>query len=51
MLDVLVPSDRDAKQRWANSMAASGWNMGLGSFGGQLVGSAVKSSIGRVFGS
>ncbi|OCB88606.1 Golgi apparatus membrane protein TVP23 [Sanghuangporus baumii] len=44
-----VSSDRDAKQRWASSMAASGWNFGLGSIGGQLIGSAVKNSVGRVF--
>ncbi|KAL5535439.1 TVP23 [Sanghuangporus sanghuang] len=42
-------ADRDAKQRWASSMAASGWNFGLGSIGGQLIGSAVKNSVGRVF--
>ncbi|KAL5495353.1 TVP23 [Sanghuangporus weigelae] len=42
-------ADRDAKQRWANSMAAYGWNFGLGSIGGQLIGSAVKNSVGRVF--
>ncbi|KAL5534329.1 TVP23 [Sanghuangporus baumii] len=42
-------ADRDAKQRWANSMAASGWNFDLGSIGGQLIGSAVKNSVGRVF--
>lgn len=41
-------SDRDAKQRWANSAA---WNFGIGGIGGQLLGSAVKSSVGRVFGS
>lgn len=42
--------DRDAKQRWASSMAASGWGMGLGGIGGQLLSDAVKNSVGRVFG-
>ncbi|KAH8120227.1 Golgi apparatus membrane protein TVP23 [Phellopilus nigrolimitatus] len=42
-------SDRDAKQRWASNIAASGWNMGMGGIGGQLLGSAVKNSVGRVF--
>ncbi|KAF8609252.1 Golgi apparatus membrane protein TVP23 [Ceratobasidium sp. AG-I] len=42
-------ADRDAKQRWASSVAG-GWNMGVGGFGGQLLGSAVRSSVGRVFG-
>ncbi|THH05102.1 hypothetical protein EW145_g5034 [Phellinidium pouzarii] len=38
-------ADRDAKQRWANNMAASGWSMGIGGLGGQLLGSAVKNSM------
>jgi len=42
-------ADRDAKQRWASSMAANGWNAGLGGFGGQILGSVVSNSIGRVF--
>ncbi|EJD04049.1 Golgi apparatus membrane protein TVP23 [Fomitiporia mediterranea MF3/22] len=44
-------ADRDAKQRWANNMVASGWNMGFGGIGGKLLGSAVKNSVGRVFSS
>ncbi|KAI5123571.1 hypothetical protein M0805_003389 [Coniferiporia weirii] len=42
-------ADRDAKQRWANNIAASGWGMGLGGLGGQLLGNAMKNSVGRVF--
>jgi len=42
-------ADRDAKQRWAKN--AAGWGMGLGGIGGQLFTSAVKNSVGRVFGS
>lgn len=41
-------SDRDAKQRWATKAAMSGWDMGLGGFGGQLVSGAIKSGLGRV---
>ncbi|KAJ7623420.1 Golgi apparatus membrane protein TVP23 [Roridomyces roridus] len=41
-------ADRDAKQRW--SAVSSGWNLGLGGIGGQLVTGAVQKSIGRVFG-
>ncbi|KAJ7026279.1 Golgi apparatus membrane protein TVP23 [Mycena alexandri] len=44
-------ADRDAKQRWANSVVSSGWSLGLGGIGGQLVSSAVQKSVGRVFGS
>ncbi|KAJ7743166.1 Golgi apparatus membrane protein TVP23 [Mycena metata] len=44
-------ADRDAKQRWANSVVGSGWSLGLGGIGGQLVSSAVQKSVGRVFGS
>ncbi|KAJ7173869.1 Golgi apparatus membrane protein TVP23 [Mycena filopes] len=44
-------ADRDAKQRWANSVVGSGWNMGLGGIGGQLISGAVQRGVGRVFGS
>ncbi|KAF8559258.1 Golgi apparatus membrane protein TVP23 [Imleria badia] len=43
-------ADRDAKQRWANSVAASSWSMGMGGLGGQLLTSAVKNSVGKLFG-
>ncbi|KAG1757384.1 hypothetical protein EDB19DRAFT_1900912 [Suillus lakei] len=43
-------ADRDAKQRWANSIASSGWNMGMGGIGGQILGGAMKNSLGRFFG-
>lgn len=43
-------ADRDAKQKWATNMAASGWSMGIGGIGGQLLSGAVKNSVGRVFG-
>ncbi|KAF8078435.1 Golgi apparatus membrane protein TVP23 [Lyophyllum atratum] len=39
-------ADRDAKQKWANSMGSS-W--GFGGIGGQLLAGAVKNSVGRVF--
>lgn len=42
--------DRDAKQKWATNMAASGWSMGFGGIGGQLLSGAVRNSVGRVFG-
>lgn len=42
-------ADRDAKQRWANSIASSGWNMGMGGIGGQILGGAMKNSVGRLF--
>ncbi|OBZ79133.1 Golgi apparatus membrane protein TVP23 [Grifola frondosa] len=42
-------SDRDAKQKWANNLASSGWNMGLGGLGGQILTGVVKNSVGRVF--
>lgn len=45
-----VCRDRDAKQKWATNMAASGWSMGFGGIGGQLLSGAVKNSVGRVFG-
>ncbi|KAJ7050567.1 Golgi apparatus membrane protein TVP23 [Mycena amicta] len=44
-------ADRDAKQRWANSVVSSGWGLGLGGLGGQLISSAVQKSVGRVFSS
>jgi len=43
-------ADRDAKQRWANSVAGSSWTMGMGGLGGQLLTSAVKNSVGKLFG-
>ncbi|KAI0778117.1 Golgi apparatus membrane protein TVP23 [Trametes elegans] len=43
-------ADRDAKQKWANNLASSGWNMGMGGLGGQLLTGVVKNSVGRVFG-
>jgi len=42
-------ADRDAKQRWATSVALGGWNMGLGGFGGEIIGGVVKNSVGRIF--
>ncbi|RPD62997.1 DUF846-domain-containing protein [Lentinus tigrinus ALCF2SS1-6] len=44
-------ADRDAKQKWANNLASSGWNMGMGGLGGQILTGVVKNSVGRVFGS
>ncbi|KAJ3883075.1 Golgi apparatus membrane protein TVP23 [Lentinula edodes] len=41
-------ADRDAKQRWANSVVGGGW--GLGSLGGQLITGAVQKGVGRMFG-
>jgi len=41
-------ADRDAKQRWANSMGSS-WGLGLGGIGSQIITGAVKNSVGRVF--
>ncbi|KAL7285261.1 hypothetical protein ACG7TL_000355 [Trametes sanguinea] len=43
-------ADRDAKQKWANNLASSGWNMGIGGLGGQILTGVVKNSVGRVFG-
>ncbi|KAF9015342.1 hypothetical protein BDQ17DRAFT_1295103 [Cyathus striatus] len=40
-------ADRDAKQRWANSVVGSGWGLGLGGIGSQLITGALKK---RVFG-
>jgi len=42
-------ADRDAKQRWASNLASSGWGMGIGGIGGQVLGGIVKNSVGRVF--
>jgi len=42
-------ADRDAKQRWANGIVGSGWGLGLGGIGGQLLSGAVKNSVSRVF--
>ncbi|KAG2077111.1 DUF846-domain-containing protein [Suillus decipiens] len=43
-------ADRDAKQRWASSIASSGWNMGMAGIGGQILGGAMKNTVGRLFG-
>lgn len=44
-------ADRDAKQRWANSAMGSSFGLGsIGGLGGQLVGGAMRSGLGRVFG-
>ncbi|KAI0651784.1 DUF846-domain-containing protein [Trametes meyenii] len=43
-------ADRDAKQKWANNLASSGWGMGMGGLGGQILTGVVKNSVGRVFG-
>ncbi|KAJ7132062.1 hypothetical protein C8R44DRAFT_871056 [Mycena epipterygia] len=43
-------ADRDAKQRWATNVVGSGWSLGLGGIGGQLLTGAVQKSVGRVFG-
>ncbi|KAI0036692.1 Golgi apparatus membrane protein TVP23 [Vararia minispora EC-137] len=42
-------ADRDAKRRWATNAAASGWSMGVGGLGGQILSGVVKNSVGRVF--
>ncbi|KAF8584984.1 DUF846-domain-containing protein [Ramaria rubella] len=42
-------ADRDAKTRWANSVTSGAWNIGLGGFGGQIIGGVVRNSVGRVF--
>ena len=43
-------SDRDAKERWANKLASSGWNMGgFGGIGGTIMTGVMKNSVGRVF--
>lgn len=41
-------ADRDAKQRWANTVAGTGWN--VGGFGGRILSGVVRNSIGKVFG-
>jgi len=44
-------ADRDAKQRWANKLASSGWNLGgMGGIGGTIMTGVMKNSVGRVFG-
>ncbi|KAG9002123.1 Golgi apparatus membrane protein tvp23 [Tulasnella sp. JGI-2019a] len=42
-------ADRDAKQRWASSVAGAGWNAGFGGLGGQILGGVVKSGVSRMF--
>ncbi|KAF9068031.1 hypothetical protein BDP27DRAFT_1295587 [Rhodocollybia butyracea] len=42
-------ADRDAKQRWANNVVSSGWSMGMGGLGGQLLTGAVQKGVGRIF--
>jgi hypothetical protein len=44
-------ADRDAQRHWASAVASNGnlLGFGVGGIGGQLVGSMVKGSIGRVF--
>ncbi|KAG8219962.1 DUF846-domain-containing protein [Butyriboletus roseoflavus] len=42
-------ADRDAKQRWENTVAGSSWTMGMGGLGGQLFTGAVKNSMGKIF--
>ncbi|KAF5382974.1 hypothetical protein D9757_006369 [Collybiopsis confluens] len=42
-------ADRDAKQRWANSVVSGGWSLGLGGIGGQLITGAVQKGVGRMF--
>ncbi|KAF8203098.1 Golgi apparatus membrane protein TVP23 [Pholiota molesta] len=42
-------ADRDAKQKWANSVSGGAWSLGLGGLGGQILTGAVKNSVGRVF--
>ncbi|CAE7188603.1 unnamed protein product [Rhizoctonia solani] len=49
-LSLTSQMDRDAKQRWASSVAGDGWNMGLGGIGGRILGGAVRNSVGRAFG-
>lgn len=43
-------ADRDSKQKWASNLALSGWGMGVGGIGGQILSGVVKNSVGRVFG-
>ncbi|KIK71208.1 hypothetical protein GYMLUDRAFT_211205 [Collybiopsis luxurians FD-317 M1] len=42
-------ADRDAKQRWANSVVGGGWSLGFGGIGGQLLTGAVQKGVGRIF--
>jgi hypothetical protein len=49
--DASVSSDRDAKQRWASQVVSSGWSLGLGGIGGQILTGAVQKGVGRLFGS
>ncbi|KAJ6485942.1 Golgi apparatus membrane protein TVP23 [Mycena sanguinolenta] len=44
-------ADRDSKKRWAEGVVSSGWGLGLGGIGGQLLTGAVKKSVSRVLGS
>lgn len=45
-------ADRDAQRRWASSIASNGnvLGFGFGGIGGQLVGGALRSGLGRVLG-
>lgn len=43
-------ADREAKRRWADRVAGSGWNMGVGGLGGKILSGVVKNSVGRMFG-
>ena len=49
-LTLLAFRDRDAKQKWAKGAASSGWNMGMGGIGGQIITGVMKNSVGKVFG-
>jgi len=44
-------ADRDAKQKWANSVTGGAWSLGIGGIGDQILTGAVKKGVGRVFGS
>ncbi|KAF7370810.1 Golgi apparatus membrane protein TVP23 [Mycena sanguinolenta] len=44
-------ADRDSKKRWAEGVVSSGWGLGLGGIGGQIITGAVKKSVSRVLGS
>jgi len=48
--NTIIFRDRDAKQRFADRIASSGWNMGFGGISGQILGGAMKSSFGKLFG-
>ncbi|ODN92022.1 cytoplasmic protein [Cryptococcus wingfieldii CBS 7118] len=44
-------ADRDAQKRWASGIASGNlFGFGMGGIGGQLVGGAVKNTLGKVFG-